>query len=172
MRLKIIIAGLLKGMIAFTPLSAMANETAIIRFIVTGDLYEFPADKDRVEYAKQASVAKIFKKKTKEISNPIYFMWGDAYYPSLLSTMDKGKINVEMINAIGGDYMVLENHDWDFGPKNVRERVWESNFPVLSSNIIDQDGLPVDGTVRTAMINVGPFRTGIMGLVTTHTKVI
>jgi len=86
--------------------------------------------------------------------------------------MDKGKSTVEMLNAVGVDYMVLGNHEWDFGPENVRERVWESNFPVLASNAIDQDGLPIDGTVRTAMINVGPFRVGIMGLVTTHTKVI
>lgn len=66
MRLKIIIAGLLTGLIAFAPLTAMADETATIRFIVTGDLYEFPADKDRGGYAKLASVAKIFKKKTKK----------------------------------------------------------------------------------------------------------
>ena len=46
----------------------------------------------------------------------------------------------------------------------LRERVWESNFPVLASNARDKEGLPIDGTVRTAMINIGPFRIGIMGL--------
>ncbi|MDP6307975.1 MAG: 5'-nucleotidase C-terminal domain-containing protein, partial [SAR324 cluster bacterium] len=172
MRLKFIIAGLLTGLIAFAPLTAMADETATIRFIVTGDLYEFPADKDRGGYAKLASVAKIFKKKTKKDIQSYLVHVGDAYSPSLLSTLDKGKSTVEMLNAVGVDYMVLGNHEWDFGPENTRERVWESNFPVLASNVIDQDGLPIDGTVRTAMINVGPFRVGIMGLVTTNTKVI
>jgi len=172
MRQNIIIAGLLTGLIAFAPLTAMADETATIRFIVTGDLYEFPADKDRGGYAKLASVAKIFKKKTKKDIQSYLVHVGDAYSPSLLSTMDKGKSTVEMLNAVAVDYMVLGNHEWDFGPENVRERVWESNFPVLASNVIDQDGLPIDGTVRTAMINVGPFRVGIMGLVTTNTKVI
>jgi len=32
--------------------------------------------------------------------------------------------------------------------------------------------LPIDGTVRTAMVSVGSFRVGIMGLITTNTKVI
>ena len=67
---------------------------------------------------------------------------------------------------------VLGNHEWDFGPENVRERVWESNFPVLASNARDKEGLPIDGTVRTAMINIGPFRIGIMGLITTNTRFI
>ena len=84
MRLIIIIAGLLTGLIAFAPLTAMADETATIRFIVTGDLYEFPADKDRGGYAKLASVAKISKRKQKEIYNPIWFMWG-MHIPRLCS---------------------------------------------------------------------------------------
>ena len=103
MRLKFIIAGLLTGLIAFAPLTAMADETATIRFIVTGDLYEFPADKDRGGYAKLASVAKIFKKKTKRDIQSYLVHVGDAYSPSLLSTMDKGKSTVEMLNAVAVD---------------------------------------------------------------------
>jgi 2',3'-cyclic-nucleotide 2'-phosphodiesterase (5'-nucleotidase family) len=153
-------------------MAATADENATIRFIVTGDLYELNADKGRGGYAKLASVVEIFKKKTKREKNSFLVHVGDAYSPSLLSTMDKGKSAVEMLNAVGVDYMVLGNHEWDFGPKILRERVWESNFPVLASNARDKDGLPIDGTVRTAMVEVGPFRVGIMGLITQNTKVI
>ena len=172
MRLKIIIAGLLTGLIAFAPMAATADENATIRFIVTGDLYELNADKGRGGYAKLASVAKIFKKKTKREIHSFLVHVGDAYSPSLLSTMDKGKSAVEMLNAVGVDYMVLGNHEWDFGPEILRERVWESNFPVLASNVIDKEGLPIDGTVRTTMLLVGPFRVGIIGLVTPNTKFV
>ena len=172
MRLKAIFSGLISGLIAFAPMAAIADETASIRFIVTGDLYELPADKERGGYAKLASVAKIFKKKTNRNIHSFLVHAGDAYSPSLLSAMDKGKSTVEMLNAVGVDYMVLGNHEWDFGPEITRERVWESNFPVLASNVIDQDGFPVDGTVRTAMVKVGPFRVGIMGLVTPNTKFV
>ena len=58
--------------------------------------------------------------------------------------MDKGKSAVDMLNAVGVDYMVLGNREWDFGPKILRERVWQSNFPVLASNVRDIDGLPID----------------------------
>ena len=157
------------GLIAFAPMAAMAEETATIRFILTGDHYELQPQKERGGYAKLASVVRQEKVGEKHS----YFVHaGDADSPSLLSTMDKGKSTVDILNAVGVDYMVLGNHEWDFGPKILRERVWESNFPVLASNARDKDGLPIDGTVRTAMINVGPFRVGIMGLITTNTKVI
>ena len=169
MRLIILFSGLLMGLITFAPMDAKAEETATVRFILTGDHYELPPQKGRGGYAKLASVVR--QEKVGEEHS--YFVHaGDAYSPSLLSTLDKGKSTVEMLNAVGVDYMVLGNHEWDFGPEITRERVWESNFPVLASNAIDIDGLPIDGTVRTAMINVGPFRVGIMGLITTNTKVI
>ena len=157
------------GLIAFVPLTAMADEKETLRIILTGDLYELPPDKGRGGYAKLASVVQKEKAGSK---HSIFVHVGDAYSPSLLSTMDKGKSAVEMLNAVGVDYMVLGNHEWDFGPKILRERVWESNFPVLASNVRDIDGLPIDGTVRTAMVEVGPFRVGIMGLITQNTKVI
>ena len=169
MRLIILFSGFLMGLIAFVPLTAMADEKETLRIILTGDLYELPPDKGRGGYAKLASVVQKEKAGSK---HSIFVHVGDAYSPSLLSTMDKGKSAVEMLNAVGVDYMVLGNHEWDFGPKILRERVWESNFPVLASNVRDIDGLPIDGTVRTAMVEVGPFRVGIMGLITQNTKVI
>ena len=169
MRLKIIIAGLLTGLIAFAPMAAMADETETLRIILTGDHYVLPAKKGRGGFAKLATVV---KQERAGAEHSIFVHSGDAYSPSLLSGMLKGKQIVDMLNAVGLDYMVLGNHEWDFGIDILRERIWESNFPILASNAVDADGLPIDGTVRTAMVSVGPFRVGIMGLLTTNTKVI
>jgi len=169
MRLKTLFYGLLTGLIAFAPLTAMADETATLRIILTADHYELPPKNGRGGYAKLASVVN-WEKAGAEHS--IFVHAGDAYSPSLLSSMDKGKSTVDMLNAVGVDYMVLGNHEWDFGPEVARKRIWESNFPILASNARDKDGLPIDGTVRTAMVNVGPFRVGIMGLITPNTKVL
>ena len=170
MRLKKLLSALLMGFIAFVPMVANAEETATIRFILAADMPELTSEDGRGGYAKLASVAKTFKKQTKRNIRSLLIHAGDAYSPSLLSGLDKGKSTVDMLNAIGVDYMVLGNHEWDFGPEVTRERVWQSNFTVLASNVIDNEGLPVDGTVRTAMEMVGPFRVGIMGLVTPYVK--
>ena len=170
MRLKKIFSSLLMGIIAFAPMVVKGEETATIRFILTGDMPEFASEDGRGGYAKLASVAKTFKKQTKKNIRSLLVHAGDAYSPSLLSGLDKGKSTVDMLNSVGVDYMVLGNHEWDFGPEITRERVWQSNFTVLASNVIDSEGLPVDGTVRTAMEIVGPFRVGIMGLITPNVK--
>ena len=170
MQLRKLFSALLMGFFAFAPMVATADETATIRFILTGDMPEFTSEDGRGGYAKVATVSKIFKKQTKGNIRSLLIHAGDAYSPSLLSGMDKGKSTVDMLNAIGVDYMVLGNHEWDFGPKVTRERVWQSNFPILASNVIDSEGLPVDGTVRTAMEVIGPFRVGLLGLVTQNTK--
>ena len=166
---KILYYYVLVGLITFTSLNANAEETATLRFILTGDLYELNAEKGRGGHAKLASVV---KKERAGVKHSLFVHAGDAYAPSLLSAMDKGKSAVEMLNAIGLDYMVLGNHEWDFGPMIARKRIWESDFPVLASNARDKEGLPIDGTVRTAMVKVGSFRVGIMGLITPSTKVL
>ena len=129
MRLKTLFYGLLMGLITFAPMVAMADETATVRFILTGDHYELPPQKGRGGYAKLASVVRQEKAGEKHS----YFVHaGDAYSPSLLSSMDKGKSTVEFLNAVGVDYMVLGNHEWDFGPEIARKRIWQSNFPILA----------------------------------------
>ena len=142
-------------LILFASIQVNAEETATVKFILTGDLPEFTPEKGRGGYAKLSSV--VIQEKALE-TNSFLIHAGDAYSPSLLSGLDKGKSSVEMLNAIGVDYMVLGNHEWDFGPKITRERIWESNFPILASNVIDKDGYPLDGTLRTTMLKVGPFR--------------
>ena len=47
MRLKTIFSGLISGLIAFAPLTAMADEKETLRIILTGDLYELTADNGR-----------------------------------------------------------------------------------------------------------------------------
>ncbi|MBC8258414.1 MAG: 5'-nucleotidase C-terminal domain-containing protein [SAR324 cluster bacterium] len=157
------------GLIAFAPLAATADETATLRIILTGDHYLLPSQKGRGGYAKLATVV---KQEKAGAEHAIFVHSGDAYSPSLLAGMLKGKQTVDMLNAVGLDMMVLGNHEWDFGMETLRERIWESKFPVLASNVVDVDGLPIDGTVRTSMLSVGPFRVGVMGLVTPETEVL
>ena len=159
-------------MIAFAQLVIMADEKSTIRFILTGDLYELNANNGRGAYAKLASVAKIYKKKIKNDIHSFLVHAGDKYSPSSLSVMDKGTSAAVMLNAVGVDYMVLGNHEWDFGPEIAREPICRSNFPVLASNAIDIDGIPIDDTVRTSMVQVDLFLVVIIKLITPKTKVL
>ena len=102
---------------AFSPAGLFANEKASLRIILSGDMPELKSSKGRGGYAKLSTVIQNEKAGSK---HSIFVHAGDAYSPSLLAGMDKGKSSVHMLNAIGVDYMVLGNHEWDFGPKNIR----------------------------------------------------
>ena len=87
MRLKTIFSGLISVLIAFAPMAAMADEKETLRIILTGDHYELSPKNGRGGYAKLASVVN-WEKAGAEHS--IFVHAGDAYSPSLLSSMDKG----------------------------------------------------------------------------------
>ncbi len=93
---------------------------------------------------------------------------GDMLAPSLLSGLDKGRHMVELMNAIGVDMAVPGNHEFDFGEEVLEERIGESKFQWLSSNLSP----PLPGTTDHEIVRVGPYAVGVMGLTTTQTKTI
>ncbi|MEQ9639429.1 MAG: 5'-nucleotidase C-terminal domain-containing protein [Alphaproteobacteria bacterium] len=93
---------------------------------------------------------------------------GDMISPSLLSGFDRGAHMVALMNAIGLDVMVLGNHEFDFGPDVLEQRLAEANYVQLAGNV-RRNGAPLPHTVDTHMVTVGAYKVGIVGLVTPDT---
>ena len=163
--LKILAAALSGLLLAFSA----AAETTTLTFVLSGDVDDLDSNKGRGGMAKLSTVVKQQRAKGE---NVLFVHAGDSLSPSLLSGFTKGKQMIEVFNLMGLDYMVLGNHDWDFGNDVLHERIWEANFPIITSNVLDEDGFTIDGTSNTEMVTVGSFRVGLMGLVTPNTKVI
>lgn len=94
---------------------------------------------------------------------------GDLLSPSILSGLTKGQQMIELMNALGIDIAVLGNHEFDFGPELCAERVGQSSFPWLGSNVLDAQAQPAVGTVASRIVEVGGFRLGFLGLLTPDT---
>lgn len=94
---------------------------------------------------------------------------GDMLSPSLLSGFDKGAHMVALANAIGFDAAVLGNHEFDFGPDVLIERLKEAEYTVLGSNVSykGQPGFP--GAERSRIVTAGGYKIGLLGLTTTDT---
>ena len=96
---------------------------------------------------------------------------GDMISPSVLSGIDKGAHMIDLANAVGFDVAVLGNHEFDFGPDVLRERLAESETVWLAGNVtIAGGGFP--GTTATTVVEQDGYRIGFLGLVTTETPVI
>ena len=70
------------------------------------------------------------------------FSQGSPYY-----TLNKGEVEVGLMNIMGYDAATIGNHEFDFGLENMARIFRMAKFPILCSNY-DFTGTPVEGTVK------------------------
>src|SRR2546428_803001 len=77
---------------------------------------------------------------------------------------------VAALNAIGLDLATFGNHEFDFGPGVLRERIAESRFVWLSSNVVDRpSGRPFGDAAPDLLLTFDGVRVGFLGLTTPET---
>jgi 2',3'-cyclic-nucleotide 2'-phosphodiesterase (5'-nucleotidase family) len=94
---------------------------------------------------------------------------GDLISPSVLSSLTQGRHMIELMNAVGIDAAGLGNHEFDFGPAVLKERLAESRFPWLASNTYGADGKPFAGLAATLVREVGGLKIGFLALLAPET---
>ncbi|HUK33290.1 MAG TPA: 5'-nucleotidase C-terminal domain-containing protein, partial [Vicinamibacterales bacterium] len=95
---------------------------------------------------------------------------GDFLSPSVASTVFKGEQMIATLNAAGLDYATLGNHEFDFGIDVLKQRMSESKFTWVVSNVLDAKGKTIGPAVPYVVRQIGPLKIGIIGLcITTST---
>lgn len=94
---------------------------------------------------------------------------GDAWNPSLESSVTKGKHMVPVLNDLGTDVACLGNHDLDFGVEQFEYLAKLCTFPWLCSNVLDADlgeDVALGHCKRSVMLtSSNSIKIGIVGLV-------
>ncbi len=91
---------------------------------------------------------------------------GDMIQGNSWANLFKGKSTIEVMNAMRFDAMVVGNHEFDFGPKVLKERIAQARFPVLGANVKGLKGLK-----PYVVKNLQGMRIAIIGVVTPDTPV-
>ncbi len=148
------------------------TQTPYIRvtLLQLNDVYQIsPVDKGK--NAGLARVATLRKKILAESPNTLFLLGGDTISPSVASTIFKGEQVIATWNAIGLDYAALGNHEFDFGNDILIQRMKESKFVWLGSNVIDRNTSKVfNGMPPYVIRNIGNIKIGILSLLTTDTE--
>ncbi|KAL2419839.1 hypothetical protein ABEF95_006303 [Exophiala dermatitidis] len=101
--------------------------------------------------------------------NVITIFSGDAFNPSLESSVTKGSHMVPVLNMIGTDVACVGNHDLDFGVKQFRSLASQCKFPWLLANVLDPalgDDVPLGNAKKTVMLtSSNGVKVGVIGLV-------
>jgi 5'-nucleotidase/UDP-sugar diphosphatase len=99
--------------------------------------------------------------------NPMLLLAGDFLSPSVASSVFKGEQMVAALNAAGVDLATFGNHEFDFGTDVLRQRMKESKWQWVASNLVDEAGKPMAGTVPYVVRTFGNLKVGFLGLIST-----
>jgi 5'-nucleotidase len=114
-----------------------------------------------------ARVATLVRELKRENPNTLFVLAGDTVSPSLLSTLRQGAQMIEGWNAVGLDAATFGNHEFDFGPAVLAQRIGESRFPWVSSNVLDRStDVPFGGARPWLRRDFEGVRVGVIGLTT------
>jgi 2',3'-cyclic-nucleotide 2'-phosphodiesterase (5'-nucleotidase family) len=91
---------------------------------------------------------------------------GDMIQGANWANLSQGKSSMELMNVLGFDALVVGNHEFDYGPQVLNQRISQAKFPVLAANV---EGLP--GLKPYVIKTVGGLKVGLIGVVTADTPV-
>jgi 5'-nucleotidase len=169
---KATVATLLLAVIVFSGFAQQKPACKIkVTILQVNDVYQFvPVDEGR--NGGLARVLTLKKNIQKENPNTLFLMAGDTISPSVESISLQGAQMIEAWNAAELDYATFGNHEFDFGPAILVDRIKESRFKWVAANVIDTTtGKPFGGVDPYVIREFGGVKIGIFGLVLPETKI-
>ena len=141
-----------------------------VTLLQVNDVYQF-LPVERGTEGGLARVSTLKKQALQQSPNTLLLMAGDTISPSVESITYKGSQMIDAWNQVGLDYAVFGNHEFDFGPEVLRERVGESSFKWLGANVFDKrTGKLFADTPEFVIREFGGVKIGLFGITLPETK--
>lgn len=141
-----------------------------VTLLQVNDVYQFSP----VDNGTRGGLARLLtlrKEVQTENPNTLFLLAGDTISPSVESITYKGAQMIEAWNTAGLDYATFGNHEFDFGPDVLKQRMQESKFGWVAANVIDKDtGKPFGGASAYVIREFAGVKVGILGLVLEETQ--
>lgn len=147
-------------------LPAQAADPALLTLLHVNDVYQISPSGG---HGGLAELMTLLEAERARSDNAITTFGGDLLSPSVMSGLTKGEQMINLFNAIGVDIAVFGNHEFDFGDEILAQRIGDSEFPWLATNVIDTDGNPFGGGQALWTQEVGDYTVGFFGLLTPET---
>ncbi|KAJ1817479.1 hypothetical protein LPJ56_004056 [Coemansia sp. RSA 2599] len=92
---------------------------------------------------------------------------GDAYFPSLESSISRGEHMLPVLNALNIDASTFGNHEFDQGIDRLEDLIKRNNFPWIVTNLTDKrTGQPAaQNSVKYLIKEINGLRIGIIGII-------
>jgi len=147
-----------------------ADCTVRVTLLQVNDVYQF-APVDQGTRGGLARVLTLKKAVEKESPHTLFLLSGDTISPSVESITYKGAQMIDAWNTLGLDYSTFGNHEFDFGPEVLRQRMKESKFKWVVANVIDKKtGKPFGDAPAYVVREFEGVKIAIFGLTLEETR--
>ncbi|WP_455374551.1 bifunctional metallophosphatase/5'-nucleotidase [Limibacillus halophilus] len=164
---QLLLGGLFALSLLLSGVSGAFAQSGKITLLSINDVYEIAPKGGKGGFA---PLMTLLKEQRAAHEHTVFAVGGDFLSPSLLSGLTQGEQMVEFFNALGVEFVAFGNHEFDFGPEVVKQRIAESDFAWLGTNLLDAEGKPFGGSVLTASKQMGEIKVGFFGLLTPETE--
>ncbi|MGA1855899.1 5'-nucleotidase C-terminal domain-containing protein [Azospirillum sp. 11R-A] len=141
-------------------------QSGTLTFLHVNDVYEIAPVKGQGGFG---PLMTLLKRERAAAPDAITTVGGDFLSPSLLSGTTRGEQMIALFNAIGVDAVTFGNHEFDFGPDLLKQRMAESKFPWIGTNVRAADGSAFASTVPSWTRTIDGITVGFLGLITPDT---
>lgn len=119
-------------------------------------------------YGGLSELATMLKRERAQADHYLTTVNGDFLSPSLISGIFQGSQMIDLFNLMEVDVVVFGNHEFDFGVDVLMQRMRESNFCWLGSNVLTlHKGIPFSNAHSSVIFDVDGIKVGMIGLCTT-----
>lgn len=141
-----------------------SREGAQLTVLHLADVYEMSPTSGG-KYGGLARVAALERQLAAEKRHVLMTIGGDFLSPSVASSVFQGEQMVSALGAMGLDLATLGNHEFDFGPEVLRQRMREAPWDWVVSNVLDTaTGEPFGGAAPWLVREYGGLKVGFLGL--------
>ncbi len=150
-------------------LNSSGKETTLTIFSIN-DVYEIvPRD----GHGGLAQMMTILKGEREQADHYLTTVNGDFLSPSVISGIFQGAQMIDLMNMLEVDVVVFGNHEFDFGTNVLSQRMKESKFCWLGTNVLSLlKEKPLDKAQGSVVFEVDGIKVGMIGLCTTETNTL
>lgn len=152
------------GTIASFGNEALPQQQSALTLLQINDVYIAQPEEGQKSggLARVATLKKRFQSEGRSVE---LILCGDFLSPSIASSIFKGRQMIEAFNAAGVDIGILGNHEFDFGPDVLRQRLTEAKWKWLVSNVSEEStGKPIGNFPTWLIKDYGGMKVGYVGL--------
>jgi 5'-nucleotidase/UDP-sugar diphosphatase len=149
-------------------LTPLMGKEVTLTILSLNDIYEILPHNG---YGGLAEMMTLLKEEREKSEHYLTTVNGDFLSPSLISGIFRGSQMVDLFNRMEVDLVVFGNHEFDYGIETLMQRMRESDFCWLGTNVLTwPKEIPFNEAQSSVIVDIEGILVGIIGICTTETS--